>query len=143
MSIIPVSPPQTEHCPTWCAGHLATDDDAFTHLSAERTVQTTAGGPAEHGEIYVCVERFDRPSNRGDIPTVRLGDQPMSPIEALELAVALRDAACDALSSAAVGSEQSDTDWARQYLAQETDSDDERRIQRIVADLLQQIGAPQ
>lgn len=79
----------------WCDGHIPSDA-GLVHISAERTVIATAGGPTERTSFYVSVERLDQ-----DAPAVRLaasGD-PLTPQEAFELGAALQAAAFAAASS--------------------------------------------
>jgi hypothetical protein len=70
-------------CPSWCVLHMRGDDGEPTHLSNDATMRATAGGPAEHSEVSVSVERA------GAASAVRIqnaGDTPMTADEALHLA---------------------------------------------------------
>jgi hypothetical protein len=93
VSTILADHPALSRCPTWCAGHLDTDD-GVVHIGQDRVIATSAG--PEHGEVYVGVERVST-----DPAAVRLSgaaDRPMTPAQALELAQALTAAAFAAVT---------------------------------------------
>lgn len=86
-------------CPTWCGDDLPTDGGGVVHVSVERGIAATAGGPTESGLIRVSIERFDDGSHAG-VPAIRIegsGD-PLTPLQAFELAATLQAAAIAALT---------------------------------------------
>jgi hypothetical protein len=136
---------QGGECPTWCAAHLPTGTAAVTHVSIDRPVTNTAGGPAEQGRVYVSIDQLSDP---GHAAAIRLdgGKNPMTPQEALQLAGVLQTAALEALG----GDQVDECTWARLLLEQPAlavatmyrlDVEHAVRIQEIVADLLSQVEA--
>ena len=83
--------------PSWCAGHLPSDDERATHISVDQVLQVAAGG--ESAQLYVSLEQVD-----GQPAAIRIqnaGDAPMTPAQALELAQVLTVSAFAAVSGGA------------------------------------------
>jgi hypothetical protein len=87
-------------CPAWCVVHCPGDDGAVLHLSDDRSVTGTAGGPNERTTIHVTVEQLQRPGRALESASVRVDDNPMAPDEALALAAILVEAARSAMERA-------------------------------------------
>lgn len=83
--------------PRWCDEDLPAGPAAVVHLSASGDIPATAGGPAEAGRISVSIERVDEGGCAGS-PAVRIeGCDPMTPLQAFELATTLQAVALAAL----------------------------------------------
>lgn len=83
--------------PSWCAEDIPAEH-GIVHLSNDRQVPATAGGAAESGFIHVSVERVDADGRPG-APALRIegGGDPMTPLQAFELAATIQAAAVAAL----------------------------------------------
>lgn len=87
---------QAPPCPPWCeGGHLTLDDGAVMHVSAEQIVAATCG--PERAELYVSLERVDVPGQSTGVRLEGSRSAPMTPLEAIQLGVALQVAATAAL----------------------------------------------
>lgn len=139
-------------CPRWCTEHVGVVDPGWTmHDSGELSVPATAGGPDEQGHVYVSVDRSDAAGQPIGTPLVRIDctRDPMTPVEALQLAATLQSVAFAALLDVDAG-RGSTVNWAMSVIDDHTPSlarrhgftvDQAAKVQAIVTELVGQLEA--